>query len=220
MREQVDKKTDVGLAAAGLMAEGKMVPSSMILDMLQAKIKENKNASGFLIDGFPRAMDQATEFETKIGPCRAVLAFQCSMETLEQRLLERGKTSGRADDNLETIKKRFATFKEQSEPVIEYYRKRGKCTEISSEKSIEEVYNEARELFVSPVPINHRNMIFVLGGPGSGKGTQCANIIKEFGFKHISTGDLLRKEVDQQTPIGLQVSQYMANGSMAPMVSK
>eukprot|EP00842_Homolaphlyctis_polyrhiza_P003586 jgi/Hompol1/4228/HPOL_006993-RA len=176
----------------------------------------NNNNYGYALDGFPRAMDQALEFEQTIGPCRSVLAFHCSLEVLEQRLIERGKTSGRADDNLETIRKRFFTFNEQSLPVIEHFKKKGKCFEISSERAIDAVYNDARHLFIPPKPLHHPNMIFVLGGPGSGKGTQCERIARTFNFTHISTGDLLRAEVQKQTSIGQLVSKCMQEGKMAP----
>ncbi|KAJ3367789.1 adenylate kinase, partial [Kappamyces sp. JEL0680] len=141
----------------------------------------------------------------------------CSFETLERRLLERGKTSGRSDDNIDTIKKRFVTFQEHSAPVIEYYQKRGKCTVIDSEQTVDQVYELARKVFQAPCPLNYNNLVFVLGGPGAGKGTQCAKIVETYKYKHISTGDLLRREVENQTPVGLQVSSYLSNGKMAPM---
>lgn len=78
----------------------------------------------FLIDGFPRALDQAEKFESEIKPCELVLFFDCPEDVMEERLLNRGKTSGRADDNSETIKKRFHTFVDSSLPVIEKYKVR------------------------------------------------------------------------------------------------
>ncbi|KAJ3262115.1 hypothetical protein HK103_003958 [Boothiomyces macroporosus] len=207
LREEVSIRSKIGIEAEKLMKEGLMVP----------KISENMGAVGFLIDGFPRTLDQADDFETTIGPCRAVLAFDCPLQVLEKRLIERGKTSGRADDNLETIKKRFATFKEQSLPVIQHYKQKGKVVEISSTAEIHEVYEESKKVFLRKYPCKHRNIIFVLGGPGAGKGTQCAFIVNEYKFKHISTGDLLRREIENQTPIGLAVTGYVSKGQNAPM---
>jgi adenylate kinase family enzyme len=74
-----------------------------------------------LIDGFPRTMDQALEFERTVGSPRKVISFECPLKILEERLLERGKTSGRADDNIATIKKRFYVFEKESLPVIQFY---------------------------------------------------------------------------------------------------
>ena len=69
-----------------------------------------------------QALDQAHAFEADIRPCDAVLFFDCSEEAMRARLLERGKTSGRADDNEDTIVKRFRTFVEQSQPVIDHFK--------------------------------------------------------------------------------------------------
>ncbi|KAJ3000864.1 hypothetical protein HDV02_002327 [Globomyces sp. JEL0801] len=214
LREQVSQQTPLGLEAEILMKEGKMVPHGLLLEILRDKIEKNFRANGFLIDGFPRNMEQAHEFERMIGPCRSVLAYQCSFETLERRLLERGKTSGRADDNLDTIKKRFKTFQEQSKPVIDYYKAKGNCTEISSENEIHQVYSDSKQLFVPPTPISHPNIIFMLGGPGSGKGTQCSHIVEDFKLKHISTGELLRKEVNNRTAIGNLIESQLSNGNL------
>ncbi|KAH6587633.1 hypothetical protein BASA50_011237 [Batrachochytrium salamandrivorans] len=211
LRDEVQRQSDVGNMVAGMMKEGKIVPMDIILTLLREEIKKSITSVGFLIDGFPRAMDQALEFEKRIGPCRLVLAFTCSLEVLEQRLLERGKTSGRADDNIATIQKRFFTFKEQSIPVIEYYKGKGNCVEISSERSIDEVYDDSRRVLIPPKPLFHPNIVFVLG-----KGTQCERLAKRFNLVHISTGDLLRREVLNKTSIGQQVEKYMQSGAMAP----
>jgi hypothetical protein len=97
-------------------------------------------------------------------------------------------------------------------------KERGKCTEISSDASLEEVYEQSKGLFKSPILLDHPNLFFVLGGPGSGKGTQCNYIVQEFGFKHISTGDLLRSEIQQQSAIGRLAENYMNQGQMVPSV--
>ncbi|KAI8922607.1 adenylate kinase-domain-containing protein [Entophlyctis helioformis] len=217
LRAEVEKMSEIGKVASDLMKEGRIVPMELMLTLLRNEIERSINSPGFLIDGFPRAMDQAIEFERTIGPCRVVVAFQCSLEVLESRLLERGKTSGRADDNLETIRKRFITFNDQSLPVVDYYKKKGKCIEISSERPIDVVYNDARHVFIPPKPLHHPNIVFVLGGPGSGKGTQCARLARTFNLTHISTGDLLRREVQNKSPVGLLVSKCMQEGGMAPI---
>ena len=175
LREEVDKKSVIGKKVAQLIQEGKMAPTELILRILRMKIEEHRNAPGILIDGFPRSMDQALEFESTVGICRKVLAFSCSLQVLEERLIERGKTSGRADDNISTIKKRFDTFDEQSKPVIEYYKSTGKCIEISSEQSIDDVYEQSRLIIQKnqnlTILFSDKTIVFVLGGPGSGKGS-------------------------------------------------
>lgn len=111
--------------------------------MRDAKLHEKK--SKFLIDGFPRQMDQAVKFEEDVCPSKFTLFFDCSEEDMLKRLLKRGETSGREDDNIESIKKRFRTFKETSYPVIEYFEKQGKVVKITASASPTDVYVQVKE---------------------------------------------------------------------------
>ncbi|AAW43998.1 UMP-CMP kinase, putative [Cryptococcus deneoformans JEC21] len=133
------------------ITEGKIVPMEVTIKLLENAMTETlstppsapgwSNGFGrFLIDGFPRKMDQALKFDESVCKSSFVLFFSTSEEILLQRLLERGKTSGREDDNKESIVKRFRTFLETSLPVVDYYRERNKVVEIDSSPSIDEVY--------------------------------------------------------------------------------
>jgi UMP-CMP kinase len=92
-------------------------------------------------------MDQALKFEETVCESRFTLFFDCPEEVMQERLLNRGKTSGRTDDNMDSIKKRFKTFVETSMPVVEYYREQHKTVEVSATKSVDEVYHEVKEKF-------------------------------------------------------------------------
>ncbi|KAI2638050.1 uridylate kinase [Xylaria nigripes] len=94
----------------------------------------------FLIDGFPRKFDQAIKFEEAVCPAKFVLFYDCPEEEMERRLLERGKTSGRADDNAESIRKRFRTFIDTSMPVVHYFEKQGRVAHIRANVPPDEVY--------------------------------------------------------------------------------
>jgi UMP-CMP kinase len=83
-----------------------------------------------------------------------VLFFECSESLLEKRLLKRGETSGRSDDNIESIKKRFRTFKEQSLPVIDFYQKQGRLLQVNSEGTVDEVYAQIKPRFTTAFPGN------------------------------------------------------------------
>lgn len=89
-------------------------------------------------------MDQALKFEETVCPSRFTLFFDCPEDVMLERLLNRGKTSGRADDNVESIRKRFRTFEETSMPVVEYFEREGKVVRVSAVGSTEEVYQEVR----------------------------------------------------------------------------
>lgn len=91
---------------------------ALLSNAMSAAIKDGASAR-FLIDGFPRKMDQAEKFEEDVAEASLVLYFECSEEEMLQRLTKRGETSGRVDDNIDSIKKRFVTFRETSFPVIE-----------------------------------------------------------------------------------------------------
>jgi len=125
--------------------EGKVVPMEITIKLLENTMQDAIQAKGsgmFLIDGFPRKMDQALEFDKTVCPSSLVLFLVCPESILLTRLLERGKTSGRDDDNEKSIKKRFRTFIDTSMPVVDYYRGLDKVLEVDSSQSIEAVYAE------------------------------------------------------------------------------
>ena len=95
--------------------------------------------------GFPRKMDQAIRFEEAVCPSKFILFFDCPEDVMTQRLLNRGKSSGRADDNEESIKKRFKTFTETSMPVVDYFEQEHKVVNIKAVKQAEEIYEEVKQ---------------------------------------------------------------------------
>jgi len=99
------------------------------------------------LKGFPRKLDQAVKFEESVCPSKFTLFFDCPEEVMEERLLNRGKTSGRSDDNIESIKKRFRTFVDTSMPVVDAFEKQGKVVKIKATKGPDEVYKEVQEQF-------------------------------------------------------------------------
>ncbi|CAJ2501499.1 Uu.00g043520.m01.CDS01 [Anthostomella pinea] len=104
---------------------------------------QNKK-SKFLIDGFPRKYDQALKFESAVCEAKFVLFYDCPEAEMERRLLERGKTSGREDDNADSIRKRFRTFVDTSMPVVEYYEKQDRVVKIDATPPPEEVYRRTQ----------------------------------------------------------------------------
>jgi UMP-CMP kinase len=113
--------------------------------MTEVVEKDKDHKGKFLIDGFPRKMDQALKFEETVCPSKFVLFYDCPEEEMQKRLLKRGETSGRSDDNAESIKKRFKTFVETSMPVVDYFRREGRVVKVVATKTPDEVYKETRE---------------------------------------------------------------------------
>ncbi|KAF2149825.1 UMP-CMP kinase [Myriangium duriaei CBS 260.36] len=130
--------------------EGTIVPMEVTIQLLENAMNEEIKKSGnrlFLIDGFPRKMDQALKFEQAVVPSKFTLFFDCPEKVMEERLLSRGKTSGRADDNLESIKKRFKTFEETSMPVVDMFEKEGRVVKVQATAAPEKVYEDVQKQF-------------------------------------------------------------------------
>ena len=135
---------------------GLIVPMEVTIQLLENAMTEALQKSGatkgrFLIDGFPRKMDQAHKFEEAVCPAKLVLFFDCPEKVMEERLLERGKTSGRADDNAESIRKRFRTFVETSMPVVDYYEKEGKVIKVDATPSPDQVFVNTQKLLTAKI---------------------------------------------------------------------
>jgi adenylate kinase len=113
------------------------------------------------------------------------------------------------------MRKRFETFYNKSYPVVQHYVKNHRCFTVSAEGTEDEIFQDVQRAF-NQLPLYHDNIVFVLGGPGSGKGTQCVKLAQEFGLIHLSTGDLLREEVNNQSDIGQQAAGLMKEGKMVP----
>ncbi|KAH0792761.1 Adenylate kinase family protein [Histomonas meleagridis] len=123
------------------MQNGQLVPDEIVIDLVEKELK-GQNAKYFFLDGFPRSLSQAQKFTEQIGPCKGVLFLDVPDEELTKRLLNRGLTSGRSDDNEESIKKRLVTYHQISVPVIEYYEPKGKVIRIDGSKGISDVHDE------------------------------------------------------------------------------
>jgi len=141
LRDEVKSGSDRGKQLTEIMEKGDLVPLFVVLDLLaEAMLSKVSGSKGFLIDGYPREVSQGEEFEKEILPCTKILYFDVSDACMTERLLNRAKTSGRADDNEETIKKRLATFHKHSEPVIDAYK--SKCSAIPAERAPDDIFGD------------------------------------------------------------------------------
>lgn len=151
--EQIRTGSEYGALIKNYITEGKIVPMEITVALLSnamaSSLASNPPPPGtkarFLIDGFPRKLDQAVFFEETVCPSELVLFLDCPEEVMEARLLKRGETSGRDDDNAASIRKRFRTFVETSMPVVEDFEKKGKVVEVKATGSVEEVYALVKE---------------------------------------------------------------------------
>lgn len=145
--EQNRAGSEFGELIKTYIREGRIVPMEVTVALLENAMKESiaNGQTRFLIDGFPREMDQAIKFETEVCPSVFTLFFDCPEEVMLKRLLKRGETSGREDDNIESIKKRFRTFVNTSMPVVDMYEKEGKVVRVDCTQGVEEVYSAVKK---------------------------------------------------------------------------
>jgi adenylate kinase len=141
LRDEVASGSDRGKKLTEIMEKGDLVPLDTVLGLLRdAMIKKAAVSKGFLIDGYPRELDQGKKFESDVGPVESVLYFEVADETMKKRLLKRAETSGRVDDNEETIVKRLKTFHNHTQPVIDHYDKQKKVCKIVAEGTVDEIF--------------------------------------------------------------------------------
>lgn len=146
----------LGNAINAKIAAGQLVPAEITVGCLEKAMLQAYRHNGthkFLIDGFPRNQDNVNVWQQQMPhhDVTCILYFDCPEEVLVGRLLERGQTSGRSDDNLDVIRKRFKTFQQESYPIVEFYESQGKVERIRSDQSVEQVYAKVETLF-------HNNM--------------------------------------------------------------
>jgi UMP-CMP kinase len=152
LREERKQGGELGDKINSLISAGKLVPAEITVGCLEKGMHQAYSECGtrkFLIDGFPRNQDNVTVWERNMPSHKvlSVLFFECPEEVLVGRLLERSKTSGRNDDNLDTIRKRFQTFQGESYPIVEVYESQHKVKRIASDQSVEQVYQAVEAFF-------------------------------------------------------------------------
>lgn len=142
LRADVKSGSPRGEQLNKMMQNGELVPLEVVLDLIKEAMLEaiKKGSKGFLIDGYPREVKQGEQFESEIQPAKSVLFFDVSEDTLVKRCLHRAQTSGRVDDNIDTIKKRLHTYTTATAPVVDYYQKKGKLVKIPSEGTVDEIF--------------------------------------------------------------------------------
>nr|CAI5862679.1 unnamed protein product [Callosobruchus analis] len=143
--EKVASGSPRGKELSDIMERGELVPVEVVLELLkEAIIKALPTSKGFLIDGYPREKEQGILFEKNVAPVNLVLFFDASDETLVKRLMGRALTSGRVDDNEETIKKRLHTFNTHNDQVIAQYP--DKLKRINAERPPDDIFKEVTTL--------------------------------------------------------------------------
>ena len=151
-RFNIKNETDLGILAKSFMDKGDLVPDKITIDMLKAEVDKNSNANGFIFDGFPRTDSQAKaldKFLLKKGECiNGMVALEVRENLLVERLLERGKTSGRPDDQDEQkIRNRFNEYNTKTAILKNYYKAQNKYFGVNGVGSIDDITKRLCEVF-------------------------------------------------------------------------
>lgn len=144
LREQIAQKTELGIKAQKNMEMGELVPDEVVIGIIEAKLEDNRGCNGFILDGFPRTVAQAFSLddilkhrETSIS---GMLSLEVEKQELIDRLLERGKTSGRPDDaDVSVIENRINVYNQKTAPLIDFYKAQNKYFPIHGMGTIDEI---------------------------------------------------------------------------------
>ncbi len=219
LRKELAEETKLGLEAKSIIAAGNLVPDEIIVQILEKTIKENSQAGGFLFDGFPRTNIQAYILEGLMIKLNTSLNCLISIEVPEDesvsRLINRGLTSGRSDDNELVIRNRLKEYENKTLPVLNYYKEKGNYISIDGHKEIEEVTAQIEEIINKELSKKLMNVV-IFGFPGCGRGSQGQELSKKYGLEYISTGRMLEEEIEAKTELGTKIKEIYESGELVP----
>ena len=150
-RYHIQGSTDLGILAKSYMEKGDLVPDKVTIDMLEETVTQNSNVKGFIFDGFPRTTGQAEALDAfltnKSMSITATIALEANDKILTERLINRGKTSGRVDDQDENkIRNRFEEYNNKTAPLKSFYSTQGKFYSVNGIGSVEEITQRLTKL--------------------------------------------------------------------------
>lgn len=143
LRKHVADQTSIGQTAQAYMVRGDLVPDAVVLDMLRKPVVAAASSGGYVLDGFPRNVEQAKAaygVAKDLGvSVQLAVCLEVAREALIERIVERGKTSGRADDTREVVERRLAVYEASTVPLLEYYREREQLIQVNGDRPVDEV---------------------------------------------------------------------------------
>jgi adenylate kinase len=219
LRKEIAQKTRLGLEAQSSIASGGLVSDEIIVQIIEKTITDNPDSNGFLFDGFPRTYIQAYILEGLMLKLNTSLNCLISLTVPEEesvaRLLNRGKTSGRSDDNEKVICNRLKEYNEKTLPVLQFYQDKGIYVVVDGTDSIENVNLAITRIINHELSKSLLNIV-LFGYPGSGRGSQGKSIAKEFGLEYVATGAMLEQEIAANTDTGAKITDLYENGQLVP----
>jgi adenylate kinase len=219
LRKEIATKTKLGLEAQAIIASGGLVSDEIIVQIIEKTITDNPDSNGFLFDGFPRTYIQAYILEGLMLKLNTSLTCLISLNVPEEesvsRLMNRGKTSGRSDDNEIVIRNRLKEYHEKTLPVLQFYRDKGIYSEVNGSASIDQVKSDITVIIKNELSKRLFNIV-LFGYPGSGRGSQGKALAKQYGLEYVATGEMLDQEIKQRTEIGKRIIELYESGQLVP----
>lgn len=156
MRKAVADGTELGKQAKGFLDAGKLVPDNLVIEIINSRLSNPDCVNGFLLDGFPRTVAQAQALDILLQKLKAPLQFVIELSVpdsvLIERLVNRGKGSGRSDDTREVIEERLKTYYAQTAPVASFYSNSNRLIKVQGTSSIKAIFNDICKI-LGPAPV-------------------------------------------------------------------
>ncbi|MBL8140302.1 MAG: adenylate kinase [Acidobacteria bacterium] len=219
LRKEMAGRTKLGLEAQSIIAAGGLVSDEIIVQIIENTITDNPGSNGFLFDGFPRTYIQAYILEGLMlklhTSLNCLISLNVSEEESVRRLLNRGITSGRSDDNEAVIRNRLREYDEKTRPVLQFYRDRGICVDVDGSASVEDVRARITEIIRDELSKSLFNVV-LFGYPGSGRGSQGRALAKAYDLEYVATGPMLDQEIKDGTETGRRITALYESGQLVP----
>lgn len=150
IRKNQEEKTKIGLLADKIVDGGGLLPDNIVNEMIKQEIIDNPNAQGFIFDGYPRTAGQAKvldQFLNQRGnPVNNCIFLNTPKWVVVNRIIERGKVSGRKDDNADVFGTRWDAYQKETVPALNYFTERGRVVEINGDREVEAVYSDCKKV--------------------------------------------------------------------------
>ncbi|KAM5256121.1 adenylate kinase isoenzyme 5 isoform 5-T5 [Ctenodactylus gundi] len=173
---------------AKIITNGELAPQETTITEIKQKLMQIPDEEGIVIDGFPRDVAQALSFEDQICTPDLVVFLACANQRLKERLLKRAEQQGRPDDNLKATQRRLMNFKQNATPLVKYFQEKGLIVTFDADRNEDEVFYDI----------------------------SCAKLVDKYGFTHLSTGELLRRELASKSERSKAIRAAMGRGEPAP----
>lgn len=158
LRDHIARGTELGKIADSYISKGQLIPDDLMIRVLEHVLDSDpeNTSKGVIFDGFPRTIDQAKALKKMLASrgskVHAVVGLEVPEDELIRRMINRGKETGRADDNLDTIKNRLNVYHSQTSPLRDYYISEGKYHGIDGAGDVDEIFSRIKESLHSRVP--------------------------------------------------------------------